>query len=77
MLELGLVWRVGNGELICIWGDKWLPSLNPVLIHHPFQGLESDSSVYKLTNPHTHWWNFDLIGTIFEPWEVGQIYSLV
>jgi hypothetical protein len=24
LLERGLVWRVGNGEHIAIWGDRWL-----------------------------------------------------
>jgi hypothetical protein len=26
VLTGGLLWRVGNGESINIWGDKWLPS---------------------------------------------------
>jgi hypothetical protein len=25
VLEAGLRWRVGNGEKIKIWGDRWLP----------------------------------------------------
>jgi hypothetical protein len=24
VLEWGLMWRLGNGEDIRIWGDKWL-----------------------------------------------------
>jgi hypothetical protein len=24
VLERGLVWRVGTGESIRVWGDKWL-----------------------------------------------------
>jgi hypothetical protein len=26
LLDRGLVWRVGNGEKIAIWGDRWLPN---------------------------------------------------
>jgi hypothetical protein len=26
LLKQGLVWRVGNGESINIWGDRWLPT---------------------------------------------------
>jgi len=77
VMERGLGWRVGNGEFIRIWRDKWLPPPNPILIHNPLQGLDRDSRVSKLIDPHTRWWNFDLIRCIFEPWEVGQICSLV
>jgi ribonuclease HI len=77
VLERGIAWRVGNGELIRIWGDKWLPPPQSRLIHHPLQGLACDARVSELIDPHTRWWNYDLIRTIFEPWEAGQICNLV
>jgi hypothetical protein len=27
-LQQGLIWRVGDGSSIKVWGDKWLP--NPI-----------------------------------------------
>jgi hypothetical protein len=58
-------------------GDKWLPPPQSRLIHHPLQGLACYARVCELIDPHTRWWNYDLIQTIFEPWEAGQIYNLV
>ena len=28
VIQKGTKWRVGNGESIKLWGNKWLPSLN-------------------------------------------------
>jgi hypothetical protein len=58
VLERGLGWRVGNGELIRIWGDRWLPPPNSILIRNPHQELDCDSRVSKLIDPHTHWLEF-------------------
>jgi hypothetical protein len=76
VLERGLVWRVGDGARIRIWGDKWLPPPNSILHPHPQQEMAVDSRVSELIDPHTRWWNFSLIRAIFDPWEAGQICSL-
>jgi hypothetical protein len=26
LLQAGLLWRIGNGQTIHIWGDRWLPT---------------------------------------------------
>ena len=28
VIQKGTKWRVGNGESIKLWGNKWLPSFN-------------------------------------------------
>jgi hypothetical protein len=76
VLERGLEWRVGDGARIRIWGDKWLPPPNSILVHLPQQSLAVDSRVIELIDPRTRWWNFDLIRANFDPWEAGQICSL-
>ena len=30
--------RVGNDESIKIWGDNWLPTINNLRVHNPFEG---------------------------------------
>jgi hypothetical protein len=42
-------------------GDKWLLPPQSRLIHHPLQGLACDAWVCELIDPHTRWWNYDLI----------------
>jgi len=32
LLQLGMVWRVGDGNNIYIWQDRWLPTLTSHLV---------------------------------------------
>jgi hypothetical protein len=32
IIEKGMLWRVGNGETIKIWGDRWLPNSGSSLV---------------------------------------------
>jgi hypothetical protein len=43
VLEVGLVWRVGNGEQIHIWGDKWLLTPSTYKIQSPVRVLASNA----------------------------------
>jgi hypothetical protein len=51
LLREGLVWRVGNGESIKIWEDKWLPSPVSYLVQSPIRLLPSDACVSSLIDP--------------------------
>jgi hypothetical protein len=41
LLKEGLMWRVGNGESIQIWHDKWLPSPTSYVIQSLFPSSET------------------------------------
>jgi len=73
VLEAGLVWRVGNGENIKIWGDKWLTSSPYYLFSPPHQGLDLEARVSKFIDPSTGWWNFPLVRNFFPPEEADRI----
>lgn len=45
VFKIGLLWRVGDGCDIRIWGDKWLPTLTSFLVQSPRQLLEEDARV--------------------------------
>ena len=30
-----LIWRIGEGESVRIWGDKWLPSASTYMVQSP------------------------------------------
>jgi hypothetical protein len=44
LLAEGMMWRVGNGRSIKIWGDKWLPSLMTYAIQSPVHLLDCNAS---------------------------------
>ncbi|KAF7822290.1 reverse transcriptase [Senna tora] len=39
-LEKGLGWRLGNGEKIKVWGDKWIPALSSFCLSSPVPGVD-------------------------------------
>lgn len=77
VLDRGLIWRVGNGEDINIWGDKWLLSPTTYKVQSSVRFLPPSARVSELINPATGWWNFRLIRTIFNHADADSICRLV
>ncbi|XP_062152738.1 uncharacterized mitochondrial protein AtMg00310-like [Alnus glutinosa] len=77
VLENGLIWRVGNGEKIRIWGDKWLPNSYDFLVHSPPNGLDNEDKVCSLIDPLTSRWKTNILGEYFDPVEVEMISRLI
>ena len=48
VIDLGRIWRVGNGESIQIRGDKWLPQVPGSRIFSSVLGMASNSRVCEL-----------------------------
>jgi hypothetical protein len=48
LLEEGLVWRVGNGQSIKIWGDRWILSPSMYSIQSPPRILDREDKVGAL-----------------------------
>jgi hypothetical protein len=76
LLMEGMMWKVGNGRSIKIWGDKWLPSPTTYAIQSPVQVLDPEARISELIDPNTFWWNIPLIKQIFMEEEVEKICSL-
>ena len=75
MLNHGLVWRVGNGELIDIWRDKWLPG--PGINFIPYALAEPlVSRVAELIDPASRSWNYGLVQNLFHSFEAEAILSI-
>lgn len=71
VLEMGLRWRVGSGDLIKVWGDKWILIPNSYKIQSPVKILTNLANVKDLMNENKMEWNNKLIADIF--WEeVGK-----
>jgi hypothetical protein len=61
----GLLWRVGNGEKIRIWQDKWLPLPSTYMVYSPLVLLHPTAMVNELIDMDTKWCHKDLIENLF------------
>ena len=76
VIELGIVWRVGNGQSIYIKEDRWLPQLAGSRIVSPPAILPPNSKVCDLVDHESLSWNKDLIEQEFLPHKAKFIQAL-
>jgi len=65
LLQADLIWKVGNGEMIRIWRDKWLPSQHSNMIQEPVSMLGSEARVSELIDYDLNWWDVAKVESIF------------
>jgi hypothetical protein len=65
VIEKGTRWRVGDGEDIQIWKDRWLPSPTTFKVITPVPGLLGDARVSELITQDPICWNIPLIDSLF------------
>jgi hypothetical protein len=73
-----MLWRIGNGQKVKVWGDKWLPTPTTFTVQSSPKSIPAESMVSALIDPDTLWWNHNLVETIFSPEEaqiIKTIYS--
>jgi hypothetical protein len=76
LIQEGMVWRVGNGRNIKIWGDKWLPSPTTHTIQSPIRNLDGEAKVCELIDQDLNWWNIPLIKEVFRKEEAEMICGM-
>ena len=76
LVKKGIQWNVGNGDLIRVWGDKWLPSPSTFKITSPRQFLHTEIRVSELISHDVAAWKTQVIDTIFLPNEADLIKSI-
>jgi hypothetical protein len=76
LFKEGLVWRVGNGDKIRIWKDKWLPQ--NVAFHDlsPRAGLSNDARVADVINWNTKGWKMNMLCELFGLANAGLISQI-
>ncbi|CAL1356961.1 unnamed protein product [Linum trigynum] len=76
LLKAGCRWRIGSGEEVRIWGDRWVPNLEnyEVFSYCPF--LEWDARVSSLIDQDSRTWRQDLLEIIFTPEERQAILAI-
>jgi hypothetical protein len=76
LLSQGLLWRVGNGQSIKIWGDRWLPSPLTCKVQSCRLILDSNSLVASLIDPLSKSWKLDLIQRVFKDEEALVVANI-
>jgi len=76
LLKEGLIWRVGDGRSIKIWGDRWLPTPVTHAVQTPINSMEDTSMVEKLIDKEQSGWNSTLVRHIFSPDEAEVILNI-
>ena len=76
VLKQGTRWKVGNGKMIHIWDDKWLPTPTTYKAISPPKDFGDFPMVSALTDVETRRWRKDRLDSIFLPFEVETILSI-
>lgn len=57
-----VVWEVGNGDSVCIWKDKWIPSI-PTTVNNQFYS-SCMKTVSQLIDADTKSWNLPMLNAL-------------
>ena len=77
MIRKGTRWRVGNGRLIHIWEDKWLPTPTTYKVISPPRFFDDFPMVSALIDKDTRRWKVDTLKSLFPPFEVETILNIL
>ncbi|KAF5468409.1 hypothetical protein F2P56_012561 [Juglans regia] len=76
LLYEGLLWKIGNGNTVKIWTDRWLPTPSSYKSQSPPKILNSNATVSSLIDQDTHSWNLHLVHNVFTPEEAAIISKI-
>jgi hypothetical protein len=75
LIKKGYIWRIGNGELVRIWTDPWIPKAWDQKISTPRNGNLLER-VADLISPITGTWDEQLVKDTFAANDVALILSM-
>ena len=76
IVRSGLSLRVGNGQKIQIWSDKWLPTPLTFKVSSPKNFLEDHARVSELIDCENGVWKAELVKSVFLPYEAETILGI-
>lgn len=74
VIDLGSVWRIGNGQSVKIRGGRWIPHI--AAFTSPVSGLPPESKVSDLVDSEEHQWKTASIEQEFLPHEASIIKGI-
>ena len=72
----GMRWQVGNGQSICVWKDKWLPTQPTYQVISPRTLLPENVKADFLIDAEHGCWIADLVRELFINFEAETILSI-
>jgi hypothetical protein len=76
VIKKGSIWRVGNGDHIRIWGERWLPVAHHHTIISPRPQQTTVTHVAHLFAQDTRVWNIAVVKANFLPFEAEIILRI-
>jgi hypothetical protein len=76
LLVQGMIWRVGDGKSIQVWGDRWLPNQTSYAVQSIQNIISPNAKVADLIDGELKGWNLSLIKEIFDEDEAKAICQI-
>jgi len=76
LLSQGLVWRIGDGNSVKIWGDRWLPTPTSFSVQSCPRILDVSSHVAVLIDQEQRSWKLPLLQEVFMEEEAKIIANI-
>lgn len=71
-----MLWNVGNGELIQLWADRWVPGIQGGKVS-PLPNIQcSDMTVEEFINPNTRSWNVEMLKHCISETQVTEVCKI-
>uniref|UniRef100_A0A2N9GCE4 RNase H type-1 domain-containing protein n=1 Tax=Fagus sylvatica TaxID=28930 RepID=A0A2N9GCE4_FAGSY len=77
VIKKGSIWRIGNGEHIRIWGERWLPVAHHHTIISPRSQQTTVTHVAHLIDQDTRSWDTAVVKANFLPFEAEIILGIL
>ena len=76
VVQLECRWQIGNGGLVRLWSDKWLPFPSLYKLATVPHFFPDDAMVFALINLETATWKSNIIHEVFIPFDAEAILSI-
>jgi hypothetical protein len=73
--EVGARWEIGDGRLVHIFKNRWIPSSNGFILNGPGGGVSAKAIIAELIDRDTNQWDRGLIFGSFTTTQPGKSYK--
>jgi len=77
LLVQEMIWRVGDGKSIQVWGDRWLPHPTSYAVQSILNTISPNATVVELIDGELKGWKTSLINEVFDEEEATIICQIL